>query len=137
MLHSAFLLTILSLSTAIASAQQPSVAVKEAFAPVYPAIAVAARVEGTVIVRVEIRPDGTVLKAEVISGPEMLRISAIQAAKKWIFTTDPAANRLSIIRLIYGLLSKEDLDETQTVFLPPDAIRIKHPPMKTTTNYAY
>lgn len=137
MLRSAFLLTILSLTTAIIPAQQPSVAVKEAFAPVYPPIAVAARVEGTVVVRVEIGPDGAVIKADATNGPEMLRISAVQVAKKWKYATDPAMNRVSAVRFIYELFSEDDPDETETVFLPPDAVMIKHRPMKATTVVSY
>jgi TonB family protein len=121
----------MSLTAAILPAQQPSVAVKEAFAPQYPPIALAMWVLGTVTVRVEIGSDGAVIKAEATSGPGMLRVSAIQAAKKWKFATGPATIRVSTVRFIYGLFSEDDSDETETVFLPPDAVMIKHP-MKTT-----
>jgi len=137
MLRNTFLLIAASLATGIMLAQKPPVAVKEAYAPQYPPIAVAARVEGVVVIRVEIGPDGAVIMAEVISGSEMLRISAIQAAKKWRFANDPATNRVSNVRFIYGLLSEDNSDEAQTVFLPPDAVGIKHHPMKTTTVFAY
>jgi TonB family protein len=48
--------------------------------PVYPPDAKAARVSGTVVVQVEIDESGRVAKAEAISGPEMLREAAEQAA---------------------------------------------------------
>jgi TonB family protein len=137
MLRSVFLLAILSLTTAIASAQQPPVAVKEAVAPQYPPIAVAARIEGKVVVQVEIGSDGVVLTTKVVSGPEILRQSAIETAKKWKFADDPSTNRISFVKFIYGLFSVADPDETETVFLPPDTVMIKHRPMKTTVNYAY
>jgi protein TonB len=107
----------------------------EAVAPQYPPIAVAARVSGEVVVRVSIGPDGTVLKAEVVSGPEMLRISAIQTAKKWKFISGPATNRVSTVRFSYRLLSEDDSDEMQIVFFPPNAVVIRRRPAKPTVNY--
>jgi TonB family protein len=135
MFRLAFLLAAASLTAAPIPAQQSPIGVKEALAPQYPPIAVAARVTGEVVVRVEVGPDGSVLSAKDESGPGMLRKSATQAAMKWIFTTDPAANRASTLRFIYLLSPEDDPDEVQTVFLPPDAIRIKHRPMKTTVIY--
>jgi TonB family protein len=134
MLRRAFLLAVASLTTAI-WAQQPLVAVKEAVAPQYPPIAVAARVQGTVEVRIEIGSDGTVVKAEAIKGPAMLQTSAIQAAKKWKFAGDPETNRVSVARFIYLLGAEDDPDDTQIAFLPPDAIRISHRPPKTIVLY--
>jgi len=93
--------------------------VKEALAPHYPPIAVAARVQGTVEVRVETGPDGTVVKAEVIKGPAILQTSAIRAAKRWRFESDQVTNRVSVARFIYLLGAEDESDETQTVFLPP------------------
>jgi protein TonB len=52
--------------------------------PIYPAIAKAARVEGTVIVEAIISAAGRIESARVISGPPMLQraaIDAIQAAR--------------------------------------------------------
>jgi TonB family protein len=48
--------------------------------PVYPPDAKAARVGGTVVVQVEVAEDGGVAKAEAVSGPEMLREAAEDAA---------------------------------------------------------
>jgi protein TonB len=48
--------------------------------PVYPPAARAARVDGTVIVQVEVGEDGSVAKAEAVSGPELLREAAEDAA---------------------------------------------------------
>jgi len=131
------IVAIASLTSAIVPAQQapPPVAVKEAYAPQYQPIPIVARVEGTVVVRVEIGSDGAVVKAEAIKGPAMLQTSAIQAAKKWKFAGDPATNRVSILKFIYSLTSEDAPDETQTVFLPPDAIRISHRPAKTVVLY--
>lgn len=50
-------------------------------APVYPPIALAARVWGDVNLSVSLATDGTVASANVDSGPPMLREAAIESAK--------------------------------------------------------
>jgi TonB family protein len=47
--------------------------------PVYPAIAVSARVAGDVTVLVRVRSDGGVESAEVVAGPPLLREAALRA----------------------------------------------------------
>jgi TonB family protein len=125
------------LGTAIVAAQQTAVVVKAAVAPLYPPIAVAARAEGDVVVRVAVGPDGSVLHAEVVSGPRILQQSATEAAEKWKFeTSDPATtNRSSEIKFSYVLLSEDAKEESETVFLPPDAVVLRHRPAKPTVNY--
>ncbi len=54
-------------------------------APSYPAEAKAAGVSGKVEVQVTISEKGRVIEAIAISGPELLREAAEQAAKQWIF----------------------------------------------------
>jgi periplasmic protein TonB len=51
--------------------------------PVYPPIAKAARVSGTVILQATITKQGTIENLRVISGPAMLQQSAIDAVKTW------------------------------------------------------
>jgi TonB family protein len=53
--------------------------------PRYPPIAIAAHVQGLVLVNVIISSSGEVEKAFIVSGPEMLRSSAITAAQGWVF----------------------------------------------------
>lgn len=55
-------------------------------APVYPPAAKAARVSGTVVVQVEVDEGGRVSKAEAVSGPEMLREAAEDAAREARFS---------------------------------------------------
>ena len=54
--------------------------------PVYPPAAKAARVGGTVAVQVEVDESGRVAKAEAVSGPEMLREAAEDAAREAQFS---------------------------------------------------
>ena len=51
--------------------------------PVYPPIAKAARVSGTVVIQATISKAGTIENLHVISGPAMLQQSALDAVKTW------------------------------------------------------
>lgn len=53
--------------------------------PVYPPIAKAAHVEGTVVLHAIIGEDGTVRKLAVISGPNMLQSAAVDAVRHWTY----------------------------------------------------
>jgi protein TonB len=54
--------------------------------PVYPAIARAARVQGTVVVECVIDPQGNVTDARVVSGPQLLQRAAVEAVQQWRYT---------------------------------------------------
>ena len=51
--------------------------------PVYPPIAKAARVSGTVVIQATISKTGTIERDKVISGPAMLQQAAIDAVRTW------------------------------------------------------
>lgn len=51
--------------------------------PVYPAIAVAARVEGTIVLQATISKSGTIENLRVVGGPPMLEQAAIDAVRQW------------------------------------------------------
>ena len=51
--------------------------------PLYPAIAKAARIQGTVILQAEISKQGTIENLHVLSGHPMLVQSALDAVKQW------------------------------------------------------
>jgi protein TonB len=51
--------------------------------PVYPAIAKAARIQGTVVLQAEISKQGTIENLHVLSGHPMLVQNAIDAVKQW------------------------------------------------------
>jgi TonB family protein len=53
--------------------------------PVYPPIAKAAHVSGVVVLRALISKVGTVENLQVVSGPQMLRSSAMDAVKMWTY----------------------------------------------------
>jgi len=51
--------------------------------PTYPAIGVAAHVEGTVVLEAPISKSGTIENLRVASGPPVLRQAAIDAVQNW------------------------------------------------------
>ena len=53
--------------------------------PVYPPVAKAARLQGTVVLRMTIDAQGTPASVEAVSGPLMLQGPAMKAAKQWLF----------------------------------------------------
>ncbi len=53
--------------------------------PVYPPIAKAARVQGTVVFQVQVGATGTIESMKVVSGPAMLQQAAIDCLKKWTY----------------------------------------------------
>jgi periplasmic protein TonB len=54
-------------------------------APVYPAVAAAGKVEGVVILEIEIRPSGRVEDVRVLRGVPLLDAAAVDAARQWVF----------------------------------------------------
>jgi protein TonB len=53
--------------------------------PLYPAIAKAARIQGSVQVQIDISETGAVTNVTLLSGPPLLREAAMRAAKQWLF----------------------------------------------------
>jgi TonB family protein len=53
--------------------------------PIYPAIAQALRVSGTVVLNVVIYSDGKLQPLNVVSGPAMLQMAAMECARKWTY----------------------------------------------------
>jgi protein TonB len=51
--------------------------------PVYPALARAARAEGTVVLEATISKSGSIENLRVVSGPAMLRQAALDAVSQW------------------------------------------------------
>jgi protein TonB len=51
--------------------------------PVYPPIAKAAHVGGTVVLHAIIAKDGTIQSLSAVSGPDMLKGAALDAVRQW------------------------------------------------------
>lgn len=65
--------------------------------PVYPPIAKAARVQGTVEINVVIGIDGKVKEEHILSGPAMLQQAALDALHKWTFKPFRMDGRLAAV----------------------------------------
>ena len=65
-------------------------------APVYPAIAVKMRVEGTVKLDATIDPDGSVSDVKVVSGHQLLVQAAVEAVKKWKYESADGKSTQSV-----------------------------------------
>jgi TonB family protein len=61
--------------------------------PVYPPEARAARVAGAVKIRILVSEEGNVIEAEVLEGPDLLRESALAAARLWVFMPTELAGK--------------------------------------------
>lgn len=85
--------SVLSFAHLVAFSQEPvklkseqiSQLIDSRVEPVYPPIAKAARVVGTVVFDIVIGPTGKLESMKVVSGPAMLQQAAIDALKKWTF----------------------------------------------------
>jgi protein TonB len=61
--------------------------------PVYPPIAKAAHVEGTVVLQATISKTGTITTLKVVSGPAMLQEAALDAVRTWRYRPYLLSNR--------------------------------------------
>ena len=68
---------------------------------VYPPIAMAANITGEVEVTLEIRSDGTIASAIVVSGPELLRPAALEAAHRATFTCRECSGGLQPYSIVF------------------------------------
>ena len=53
--------------------------------PIYPPVAKAAGIEGTVVLHAIIAEDGSVESLDAIDGPEVLRGAAVSAVRQWVY----------------------------------------------------
>jgi len=70
----------------------------------YPLIPRMARIEGFVIVRVSVGPDGSVRQAEAVSGHPLLEKAAEENARKWKFKLSERPGRARDPYLIYRFI---------------------------------
>ena len=66
----------------VSSAQMADQIVKK-IAPVYPAEARRARIQGTVVLQAQISKDGSIQNLQLVSGHPMLAPAAIEAVRQW------------------------------------------------------
>ncbi len=90
--------------------------------PAYTAVAKAARIEGTVVLRVVINKAGTLDEVQVLSGPPLLQQSALATVKTWQYQpyllNGQPARVISTVNLVYQL-GGPGRPGTPTVTTPP------------------
>src|SRR6266403_586286 len=69
--------------------------------PTYPRLALQARIQGTVALNIEARPDGSVESADVVSGHPMLKTAAVESAQKTEFECKECRESLTPYRMTY------------------------------------
>jgi TonB family protein len=85
---------------------------------VYPAAAVAKRIEGTVALQVKLDGSGNVVDASVLSGPDELRNSALQSVVGWHFAKD-AANSTRVVTISFQLPAQVAVNQQVPARVPP------------------
>jgi TonB family protein len=112
------------ISVQTAKAHYAPIVVKEAFVPQYPRVALAAQVQGTVRIKVTVAPDGSVSKAEALSGSPMLFTAILGAAKKWKFENEHERTAELEFRL-EALPSTAPTEQIGGVYMPPTTVLVR------------
>ena len=113
--------------------EKPIIYVKHLEPPLhYPAVARAAQLQGTVIVKLTIAADGAVLTAESSSGYPLLRDETEKLVKKWTFGCANCSPRVpyeKTIKFIYRLEGEGiSYDDTRIVMDLPNEVTITASP---------
>ena len=88
-------------------------------APIYPATAQSAQVQGDVVLKVEISPNGRVRSSRVLSGPSMLREAAASTLKQWRYS--PFHTGQATIAVTGKVLVSFTLGDQPTVHTPHES----------------
>lgn len=91
----------LLLALAQSPASGPSLKAVKLEPPVYPPIAMAARVSGDVALKITLRPDGSPGTVQAVSGPQMLLQAAVDSATRSRFELPPGGTTADSYQLLY------------------------------------
>jgi TonB family protein len=91
----------LLLALAQSATSRPSLQAVKVEPPVYPPIAMAARVSGDVDLKITLKPDGTPGTIQVESGPQMLKQAAVDSAARSRFELAPGDQAEPSYQLVY------------------------------------
>jgi len=102
-----------------------SVSVKSRATPVYPEIAVMAKLQGTVSVKVELSADGRVISARTSGPQKILNEAAEENIRQWYFAS-PAAGCGYSINYVYKLEGKASRHprRTRVIFRLPSEVEL-------------
>jgi TonB family protein len=110
-----FALVVLASSAFAQSLPTAKVIVVKLSVPKYPPLALQARIQGTVELNVEVRPDGSIESAHLVSGHPILKPAAVESAQTTKFECKECPEPLTPYRMIYKFelgeaVSCEDID---------------------------
>jgi TonB family protein len=110
-----FALAVLASSAFAQSLPTAKVIVVKLSVPKYPPLALQARIQGTVELNVEVRPDGSIESTHLVSGHPILKTAAVESAQKTKFECKECPEPITPYRMIYKFelgeaLSCEDID---------------------------
>ena len=120
------------------AADEPEVIV--AVAPLFPAIAAAAKAKGDVVVEVKINSKGVVTSSTAVAGHPLLRAVCQIASRRWKFVplTNEFKDRSVRLTFSFHILEKEAPEiETTPVFMPPYRVEVTRtkPIIETNTSH--
>lgn len=117
----ALLALVLLLCMAAPSAWAGQRKVRRKVAPEYPELAKRMNIQGAVLVKVRVAPDGSVTDVHVVRGNGLLEAAAKQAAKEWKFAPGQNSSSEKIVvefKLKDWTVSQRDADEISAAWLP-------------------
>jgi TonB family protein len=111
-----------------------------AVAPVFPAIAAAAKAKGDVVVEVKINSKGVVTSSTAVAGHPLLRAICQIASRRWKFVPSTNEFKERSVRLTFSfLILEKDAPEIETtpVFMPPYRVEVTRtkPVIETNTTH--
>ncbi len=86
------------------------VALTKLFPVVYPPLARQARIMGDVVLRLQVRQDGTVQSAEVVTGHPILKQAALESAQKSQFECRECRNSETLFSMTYIFSDEAEVD---------------------------
>src|SRR3954467_9968147 len=118
---------LVALSSVSVTLAQDNLPVREAVAPIYPAVALLSRTIGVVIVDVQIDSGGSVTAVRTVSGPMVLKPISELTARRWLFAASDSAGTRSV-RLTFRFTivpDKTSSAERTPIFRPPYEVEIR------------
>ena len=89
----------------------------------YPRIAQAARVQGAVVIRVDLDSDGRVTSARALSGPKLLIEDSVANAKKWRFDKNKLRAAVIVYLFKFEGICNRPCSSIST-FSPPNVVTV-------------
>lgn len=115
-------------------AEERHVALVEAVAPVYPPIAAYTATSGDVKVKLMVDRTGSVTTASIVEGNKLLSAAALDAAKRWRFSTSDEGKETTIMFSFRILPKGTSESELAVRFRPPLEIEVRRMVPEATTN---